>query len=80
MKIEIEIADKITPEIKAAVEGMKAGNHVDKLNAICYWLIKQLHETNAEIMTIKQEGVHNLHGTLGNYEIRVRRIAHHAKS
>jgi hypothetical protein len=48
-------------------------NEVEKLNAICFWLISQCLDTGAETMTIKQENVYNDQGKHGDWEIIVRR-------
>ena len=48
---------------------------VETLNAICYWLIKQCTETNAETMTINQKVVNHLGTQLGDWEIIVRRTS-----
>jgi hypothetical protein len=48
-------------------------DEVEKLNAICFWLIKKCRETNADTMTITQENVTYLKEPLGNWEIIVRK-------
>ncbi|MEW6126702.1 MAG: hypothetical protein AB1757_06665 [Acidobacteriota bacterium] len=52
-------------------------NEVEKLNAICFWLIKQCAETAAETMTITQEQVYNGEKQLGDWEIIVRKKVKH---
>lgn len=50
-------------------------DQVEKLNAICYWLINRLLETEAETMTISQTGVTKDKVVVGDFEITVKRVA-----
>lgn len=74
MKITLEVPDKFTKEVQEAVEQMKSGNEVDKLNAVCFWLIRMVDGTNAETATITQNNVHHCGKFIGNWEIKLRRF------
>jgi hypothetical protein len=49
-------------------------DQLEKLNAICYWLINRLLDTEAETMTITQTAVTKDKVVVGDFEIIVRRI------
>ena len=52
---------------------MKDKNEIEKMNAVCFWLIGQCLETNAEKMKITQDKV-TFHGEdIGDWEIIVRK-------
>jgi len=46
---------------------------LQKLNMVCFYLIKQCEETNAEEMKIEQKNVTNKGEKLGDWEIIVRK-------
>lgn len=48
-------------------------NEIEKLNGVCYLLINQCIETNAETLTITQKGVTRFGKKLGDWEIIVRK-------
>lgn len=73
MEIKFNVADKNTKEVRDAVDNFKI-SEVDKLNAVCFWLIKQCNDTNADMMKVTQEGVSILGENIGNYEIVVNKI------
>jgi hypothetical protein len=50
-------------------------NELEKLNAICFWLINECVATNAETMTVTQNGVHIKKKQIGDWEIIVRKKA-----
>ena len=55
---------------------MKEENkEVEMLNGICFWLIKQCRDTNAEKMTIKQDNVTEKGVNIGSWEIKVKKLA-----
>ena len=44
------------------------------LNQVCFWLIKQCQDTNAEEMKITQENVTVDKKNIGDWEIQVKKI------
>jgi hypothetical protein len=73
MRITFEVPDKDSGSVCAAVDALKAANEVEKLNAVCFWLIKQCQATNAQTMTVDQTGVHHLGQQIGDWSISVRK-------
>lgn len=50
-------------------------NEAEKVNAICFWLIKTLCiDTNADSARIEQKGFHDKTKVYGDYEIIVRKL------
>lgn len=76
MKRTIEFPDAVDPKAIKQMEEMEKRDAVGLINVICFWLIKQCNETNAETMTITQEGVFAQNGEekLGDWEIIVKKI------
>lgn len=52
---------------------------MELLNACCYKLIGAMRETNAETMTLKQEGVTFKGENIGDYEVTVRKLTPHTE-
>jgi len=52
----------------------KLPREIELTNQCCFFLIKVMNETNAKVMTIKQEGVRVEGRIIGDYEIQVKRI------
>lgn len=70
MELKLTIPDKETKEIREAVDGI-AKNEIDKMNAVCWWLIEQMRKTNATKMKIEQKGIHRHGEMLGDFNIEV---------
>jgi len=66
---ECPMLDIIQPRL------FRGRREMEKLNGICYWLIQKCRETNAEIMTIGQDGVVHKGEKWGDWEITVRKVA-----
>lgn len=49
-------------------------NQTEKLNSICFWLIKQCVDANAKTMAVTQENVNFQGKPLGNWKITVEKI------
>ncbi len=49
-------------------------NEIEKVNAMCFYLINQCLDTNAKTMKIKQENVTHLGKDVGTWEITVKKI------
>jgi len=73
MKIEIEIPDRHSEEVQTAVENIKTESEIQKLNAVCFWLIKMCSDTNSETATISQDKVHRGEKQLGDWIITVKK-------
>lgn len=76
MKRTIEFPDGIDEKAIEQMIEMEKRDAVGLINTICYWLIKQCNETNAENMIITQEGMFRYSGEekLGDWEIKITRI------
>lgn len=76
MKRTIEFPDGIEEKAIQQMYEMEKRDAVGLLNTLCYWLIKQCVETNAETMTITQEGFFSKNGEErhGDWEIIVKKI------
>ena len=74
MKIQLEIPDKDTKEVREAVDNFNTDSEIDKMNSVCFWLIKQCAETKADVMCITQEKVHQFGKQLGDYNITVKKV------
>ncbi len=46
---------------------------IEKMNMVCFYLIKKANETNAETMTINQKTVTYLGKSIGDWEIIVKK-------
>lgn len=71
MIIQFEVPDDSSKETQEAMEHMQTEHEVQKLNAVCFWLIKMLRGTNAESFIVTQENVTYLGENIGNYKITV---------
>ena len=49
-------------------------NEVEKLNGICFWLIKMVNETNAEEATMEYKNVMQFGKPLGDWQITIKKI------
>ena len=52
----------------------KLPKKTELLNQVCFWLIKLCQETDAETMKITQENVTVNKKSIGNWEIKVKKI------
>ena len=69
MKITIETSKEGDYEAVNKI----ASTELDKLNAVCFWLIKQCIDTNATDLKVSQDGVH-LHGKpIGDWKITIKK-------
>ena len=46
-----------------------------KLQTVCYWLIRQCMETNADEMVVHQKGVTKFKENIGDWEITVKKVS-----
>lgn len=75
MKITLEIPDTYDKkEVQEAVDKLKVDGEVDKVNAVCFWLIGICNRTNATEATINQENVHRFGEQLGSWRIKVKKV------
>lgn len=52
----------------------KEMTEVEKMNAVCFWLINVCREANAETLTVTQKGVMHLGKDVGNWEVTVKKV------
>lgn len=74
MRLIFEVEDKDSEEVREAVEKMKLDGEVEKLNAVCFWLIKMCSEMNSMSAKIVQENVVRFGSHLGTWEIKIKKI------
>jgi len=53
----------------------KKMTEIEKMNGMCFWLINQCIQTNAETMTIQQDNVWRKGKALGSWKITVEKSA-----
>lgn len=74
MKIIINVPDMDTPEVQQAVEKIKTRDEIEKVNAVCFWLIRMAEEANSATTTITQEKVHVGEKQLGDWKITIKKL------
>ena len=73
MQVTFEVKDKDSKEVREAVDKLNIDSEVEKLNAVCFWLIKMCVDTNATSAKVAQENVNVFGKPLGNWEISVKK-------